>query len=446
MAGKATQDESFGLYDPEPWHDAVSGDVVIDETVAAIRRFIVLPDYTDAAVALWCAFVHAHDLFQHSPRLVVRSPEKRCGKTTLLNLLLKLVPRPLPCSNITGPALFRTIELAGPTLLIDEADTFLGDQDDLKGILNSGHNRASASVIRLVGPRHEPMRFKTWSPVAIAAIRGVSDTLEDRSLVIHMRRRLRHEIVERLDFKQFEALDVLCRKLSRLAQDLGDDLAFADPSIPSALGDRAADNWRPLLAIADAVGGHWPETARKAAIVLSGIRDDDDGSAGVMLIADIFELFQAEGQDRMSSGEIVRHLNDLEGRPWVEWRRGQPMIANSLARQLKPFGIKPTKIRFGSTTANGYEIADFTDAFSRYCASPVQTGTLEQVNKINELEDTPTGTRSDDVPVGNAVKPLENNDCSGVPDETPGNGDSAYVLAESDGGDGKLADGWDGEL
>ena len=106
--------------------------MVIDETVATIRRFVVLPDYTDAAVALWCAFVHAHDLFQHSPRLVVRSPEKRCGKTTLLNLLLKLVPRPLPCSNITGPALFRTIELAGPTLLIDEADTFLGDQDDLR--------------------------------------------------------------------------------------------------------------------------------------------------------------------------------------------------------------------------------------------------------------------------------------------------------------------------
>ncbi len=419
MAVKPTQDDSFRLDDPEPWHDPVSGDVVIDETVATIRRFVVLPDYADAAVALWCAFVHAHDLFQHSPRLVVRSPEKRCGKTTLLNLLQKLVPRPLPCSNITGPALFRTIELAGPTLLIDEADSFLGDQDDLKGILNSGHNRASASVIRLVGPRHEPMRFRTWSPVAIAAIRGVSDTLEDRSLVIHMRRRLKHEIVERLDFKQFEALDVLCRKLSRLAQDLGDDLAFADPSIPSALGDRAADNWRPLLAIADAIGGHWPETARKAAIVLSGAREDDDGSAGVMLIADIFALFQTEGPDRMSSSEIVRHLNELEGRPWPEWRRGQPMIANSLARLLKPYEIKPKKLRFGSTTANGYEVTDFTDAFSRYCASSGQTGTPEQINEIKELDNTQTGTRSDNVPVGIADKPLENNDCSGVPDEIP---------------------------
>ncbi len=69
MAEKAAQDDNFELYDPEPWHDAVSGDAVIDETVATIRRFVVLPDYADAAVALWCAFVHAHDLFQHSPRL-----------------------------------------------------------------------------------------------------------------------------------------------------------------------------------------------------------------------------------------------------------------------------------------------------------------------------------------------------------------------------------------
>ena len=137
-----------------------------------------------------------------------------------------------------------------------------------------------------------------------------------------------------------------------------------------------------------------------------------------MLISDIFELFQDGGQDRMSSGNIVRHLNDLEGRPWAEWRRGQPMIANSLARLLKPYGIKPKKLRFGSTTANGYETTDFTDAFSRYCASPGQTGTLEQTNDIKGLGDKQTGTSSDNVPVGNTVNPLENNDCSGPSEAT----------------------------
>ena len=42
-------------------------------------------------------------------------------------------------------------------------------------------------------------------------------------------------------------------------------LAEADPDVPDELHDRAADNWRPLLDIANAVGGDWPERARAAA-------------------------------------------------------------------------------------------------------------------------------------------------------------------------------------
>lgn len=43
-----------------------------------------------------------------------------------------------------------------PTMLIDEADTFLCDNDELRGVLNTGHTRATAYVIRTVGEDHEP--------------------------------------------------------------------------------------------------------------------------------------------------------------------------------------------------------------------------------------------------------------------------------------------------
>ena len=57
-------------------------------------------------------------------------PEFNGGGTNPLTLFLTLIKRmslrPLMSSNITGPAVFRTVEAFKPTLLIDEADTFRG--------------------------------------------------------------------------------------------------------------------------------------------------------------------------------------------------------------------------------------------------------------------------------------------------------------------------------
>src|SRR5262249_37217060 len=91
------------------------------------------------------------DRFLISPRLGVRSPTKGCGKTLLLDVLDRVVARPLPTTNVTAAAIFRVIEAHRPTLLVDEADTFLRDNDELRGVLNSGHRKGGA-VLR----RHDP--------------------------------------------------------------------------------------------------------------------------------------------------------------------------------------------------------------------------------------------------------------------------------------------------
>jgi hypothetical protein len=109
-----------------------------------------------------------------SPLLALTSPEKRCGKTTTLSLLTRLVPRPLLSSNISPAALFRIVEKYCPTLLIDEADSFLRDKEELRGILNSGHTRDAAYVVRTVGDDKEPCRFSTWAPKAVALIGRLS--------------------------------------------------------------------------------------------------------------------------------------------------------------------------------------------------------------------------------------------------------------------------------
>jgi putative DNA primase/helicase len=71
---------------------------------------------------------------------------------------------------VTAPVVFRAVEKWKPTLLIDEADTFLHDSDELRGVLNSGHNRRSAIIIRTVGEDHEPKQFSTWCPKVISKI------------------------------------------------------------------------------------------------------------------------------------------------------------------------------------------------------------------------------------------------------------------------------------
>ena len=407
--------------DIEPWPNAVDGAELLQSIVDAFHRFLALPRFAAEAMALWVLHAHAHALALISAILALVSPEKRCGKTTALELLQRIVPRPLSASNITGAALFRSVEKWGPTLLIDEADSFLKNSDELRGILNSGHNRSQAIVLRTVGEDHDPRAFKTWAPKAIALIGTLPPTLEDRSIIVQMRRRKSDEKVDRIRGDHDHGLGDLARQCARWVQDNADDLRESDPRMPKALHDRACDNWRALLAIADVAGGGWPELSRKAAIALTPT--EDESSVGTLLLADIRDAFTAAGnQDRMASADLCGALVTLIDRPWCEIQQGgKALKTNGLARRLKPFGIRPQKLRLATTTVNGYRLEDFAEAFGRYLSggSQIPTGTPEQVNENNELPANPTGTRPAHVPVGIGSNPADLNGCSGVPVGNP---------------------------
>ena len=323
------------LHEPEPWPQPVDGAELLDEIASGIRRYVVLDAAAADAVALWCVGTHAFDCFTIFPRLIATSPEPRCGKTTLLDAIERLVPRPLAAANITAPALFRTIEAARPTLLLDEADTFAKDNEDLRGILNSGHRR-NGMVIRIVecGKDYEPRQFSTWAPVALASIGSLPATMMDRSIIVALRRRRPDEPVESLRLDRPNGLDRLARMAARWAADHLDVLRDADPAMPESVFNRAADNWRPLLAIADAAGGDWPERARNAAVAFAAEYTDE--SRRVQLLADIADAFEAKKTDRLSSDDLTAHLVGLEDRPWAEWSKGRPLSKNQLARLVKP--------------------------------------------------------------------------------------------------------------
>ena len=190
----------------------------------------------------------------------------------MLDLLALVVCKPISTANITTAAVFRTIELASPTLLVDEADTFLARNEDLRGILNSGHKRGG-TVIRCVGDDLEPREFNVFGPAAIAAIGRIPGTLPDRSIAITMRRATPKERPQPIRAATEGEGAMLARKAARWAVDCNIQID-ADPH-PSLLANRSADNWRPIFAIAEAVGADWPQRLTEAAVSLSSNDERD---------------------------------------------------------------------------------------------------------------------------------------------------------------------------
>ncbi len=351
----------------------------------AISRYVALPKDGAFTIALWALHTYCFDAFTCTPRLAATSPEKGCGKTTLLDVLSELVPRRLLTGSISAAALFRTVELAKPIILIDEADTFLGDNEELRGILNQGH-RKGGQVLRTVGDEHEPRAFNVHALAVIAMIGRLPGTLADRSIAVQMRCLAPGERVARFRAGRAPELGMLARKAARWIGDNADAIGSREPEIPGAIFNRQADNWEPLLAIAEAAGPEIAARARAAALAACGAREDE--SLGVKLLADIREAFEDANKDELPSKELVAALTAMADRPWYECNHGKAITQNWLARRLKDFGIRPLMTGPKTKRVSGYQKTDFEDAFARYVPNtPFQTSHLHTSNKIKDLDD-----------------------------------------------------------
>ncbi len=354
--------------DETPWPDPVDGAAVMAATSAIIRRHVVCSPAQADAVALWIVMTYAIEGMSIAPILLVTAATMRSGKTTLLTLLTALVSRPLSASNLTGAVLARAMAAFQPTLLADEADTWLTDEaSDLRGILNAGHTRPTAYILRCAPDTHEPTQIPCFGAKALSMIRRPPATIADRSITIELRRKRTDEAVKRyrIDRLHGEHL-VLRRQWRRWADDHLDEIRDSDPEVPEILHDRAADNWRPLLAIADLIGGEWPTRGRAAASELAGDTVAPEESVGVDLLRDIWVVYADRDVDFLSSTDLANALVAMPDRPWAEWSRGRPMTAAKMARMLKPFGLISTVQRIKSKTPHGYPRAAFTDAWTRY--------------------------------------------------------------------------------
>jgi Protein of unknown function (DUF3631) len=397
----ADEESELPHWKVEPWSGDVPGADFLDDLKSLFEKYIFLPPGAAEASALWTLHSWTMDAGDISPFLVLVSPTKRCGKTSMLILLMYLTPRSELASNISPSALFRYVEDVRPTLLIDEADSFVGENEEMRGILNSGHTKAAANVIRNVeiNGEHKPRRFSTWAPKAIATIRTLADTLEDRSIVIQLQRKPKTAKVARLRKHDCDEFAILRRKAARWAEvNFGALATDPDPNIPEQLNDRAADNWRPLLQIANQCGGDWSQRARDVACLLSG-EGHESTSIGVDLLIDIRLAFgEAEA---MRSADLVAALNLDPERPWQEWKRGKPLTQKQLGGLLKPFHITSETVSIeGLKDARGYKRVRFADMWEAYLPTEKsgQNTSSPQIldSEVSKYRNaTATGTSSD---------------------------------------------------
>jgi len=370
----STQPQKGGQATASSWPEEVDGSALVQNVQDLFEKYAVLPqEGISLVLASWALSTWTMRSFDTHPLIAITSPEKRCGKSRLLELLFLVCLKPIPAANISTAALYRIVSDTYRTLLVDEAQN-LRSRDDrsaaLLEILCASYRRPLAKIIRMGGKQMDQfMEFDVFGPKVFALIGKLSDVLADRSIEVRMRRRAPGEQVGQFNFRRARKRTKDLRKqIKRWSADHLEDVRRAYWKIerPAGLEDRDAELWAPLFAIVTVAAPDRLPELEEIARRLSAAKASEDSSAGIRLLRDIRGVFKGLRVSFIPTKELVDELVSLEDAPWSDWRNGQPLSPAGLARLLKAFGIEPSRVRRGNAIPRGYTKADFADAWSRY--------------------------------------------------------------------------------
>lgn len=350
----------------------VDGGALLDRIAGYLRRFVLLSEAQKIVLAAWVVHTHSFSAFDCTPYLAITSAEKQSGKTRLLEVLDTLVANPWLTGRVTAAVLVRKIDVEHPTLLLDESDAAFRSEKEyaevLRGILNTGYRQGGKTSCCVGQGANISFRdFSTVSPKAIAGIGKLPDTIADRAIPIRMKRMAPRERVQKFRLRDVKPESASLRKqIEEWSASILEQLRDARPVAPDALNDRQQDVAEPLLCMADAAGGEWPQKVRRALLELCCQAQASNDSDGVRLLKDIRQVMESRGVDRLSSAELTGALAEIETSPWGDWSHGKPISQAKLAHLLRPYEIEPHNVRVGDRVLKGYETTDFLDAWERH--------------------------------------------------------------------------------
>jgi hypothetical protein len=385
-------------------NDANRGRTVLRQVHDFLGRFVVYPSpHAQIAHALWIVHTHLMDRWDTTPRIAFLSAEPASGKSRALEVSELLVPTPVIAVNMSPAYIFRKVGAEeDATILFDEIDTVFGpkakDNEEIRALLNAGHRRgAVAGRCVAQGQKVVTEEISAYAAVALAGLGWLPDTILSRSVIVRMRRRAANEQIESFRHRTIKPEGEGIRYLIEVwAREIPTEIMW--PSLPPEIKDRDADVWEPLITVADLAGGDWPQRARRAAKALIEEARETEPSLGILLLTHLQAVFGAE--EKLSTDIVLQKLREIEESPWNDIK-GRPLDDRGLARRLRQYGIKPRKVRIGSSTFRGYQREDCLDAWCRYVPplSPATSGT-------NGTSGTNKQSQGDSVPDDMADVPL----------------------------------------
>jgi hypothetical protein len=360
--------------------DFLGGTGLVVEAATFLATYVVLPAESLIVIVAWVLAAWLGQKWDRFPHLAVTSPEKRCGKTRLMQLLELLVPNPYNTTNISPAAIYRLIELRQPTLLLDEAQSISRRGSEasevIRELFNAGIDR-NAKVLRVGGEgRDQIQEFRVYSPKVIALIGDLDSVLADRCLPIRMMRKTDADEVAHYRSRVVDPVGrKIGEKLGAWAAQHADEVAKVyDGLEPFALAnDRMAELLLPLQAVLTLENPAQLETLEEYAASLDA-RDKEleSMSPGVRLLWACRAIFnQGVRKDNprcfLETVTLILELAQRTEEPWSTFTRGDAITPEALANLLRPYGIKSERaMKYGKQTQRGYFKFRFVEAWGRY--------------------------------------------------------------------------------
>jgi hypothetical protein len=303
--------------------------------------------------------------------------------------------------NFSEP-IFRYIDKAEPTLCIDEVDRWDSESKEaIWGIINSGFLRQGGSVMRVQGQSHEPVLFKTFCAKVIAGIdrNSIPDTVQDRSIPIELVRKLQTEPVTRFrhreQVKYQEEIISMLEPLTEYSNDweskdiLFDDVhenALFETYKDEILNDRALDIVEPLVVVASMGTLDWLEKTIRACINLTKREDQEDNNLDLEILKVCNQVRMLNvGSKHIFTDDLITAIHQFKESELAHMN-GWGIDPSYLAKRLKVFGIKSTKVRQGTESKRGYVWRDFIDPVQRWLTTPSDEEELIEEEPVIEVE------------------------------------------------------------
>jgi len=352
---------------------------VVADVARFVATYIALPESSVLVISSWVLAAWLADKFDRFPHLAITSPEKRCGKTRLLQVIERVVPKPYNTANISPAALYRLVEKERPTLLLDEAQSVVRRASEsseiIRELFNAGIDR-NARIVRCGGKNFDEIReFAIYSPKVIALIGELDGVLADRCLPIRLERKTDADEVAPYRSRMVEPLgQTLTKQIENWVADHAEEVASKyDKLEPFGIqNDRMAELLLPLQAVLTVAGASLLPVLEQFAFDVEAA-EADRMSPGALLLQACREILN-DKNTFISTASLLTELAGRSEEPWSHWNRNQPINGESLARLLKPYGIRPDrqqkKFKEKVVTTRGYLRSSFETAWAKYLPTP----------------------------------------------------------------------------